>query len=135
MALSATITLNSAGPIIVEQQIMATVVVSNSGASNIQILEIDPIVYFTGNPIPVDGSSAGLGKVPLNGTINNLVLAGGSSTFLFSVVMHEPSVNYDGSAGSYSVTCNIVPQQLPTFQPASPATIQVNKVPNEASTP
>lgn len=135
MALSATISLNSGGSIPVEQQVMATVTVSNSGGSDVQILEVGPRVNFTGNPLPVDGSSAGLGKVPLNGTINNIVKAGGSSVFLFSVVFHEPSINYDGTAGTYDVNCNIVPLGAPTFNASSSATQQVNQVPKEASTP
>lgn len=132
MALSATISLSPSGPLIVEQQVTATVTVSNSGGSNVSILEIDPVIKFTGNSQAKDGSSVGAGKCFIS---NPVVLAGGSSTFLFSLVFHEPSINFGGSAGTYDVSCNIIPIGTTTFSPTSPATMQVNPVPNEASTP
>lgn len=134
MAMTATISLNSAGPLIIAQEVMAIVVVSNSGGSNVQVLEIDPVCIFTGNPLPMDGSSYSKGHVPLNGNVPSVVPAGGSVTFQFFTAFHYPSINFDHTAGTYSVSCNIICSDGSLVTPTA-ATIQVNQVPKEASTP
>ena len=130
MALTASISLDRASAT-VGQSINATVVVSNSGGSNVNILEIDPTCIFTGNSQPRDGSSALLGKVPLGSAVNPVVPAGGSATFKFSVVINSPSTgSQDLGSGTYSVSCNIIPSDSNgnSFTPASAATVTVHPV-------
>lgn len=130
MALTASISLDKSSAT-VGQSINAAVVVSNSGPSNVNILEIIPTCIFTGNPIPVDGSSALLGKVPLGSAISPVVPAGGSATFLFSVVVNSPSTgSQDTGTGTYSISCNIIPSDSNgnAFSPASAATVTVHPV-------
>lgn len=134
MALSATITL-SPSTARVDQEVMATVAITNGGASPVQVLQIKPRVYFTGNSIPLDGSSYSAGDVPLNGTIVSLIPAGQTASFNFFIAMHTPSVNYDGTQGSYSVTCEIQGSDVPLVVTPTPVTISVTQVPKEASTP
>lgn len=135
MAVTASISLNTAGPITIEQQVMATVVVSNSGGSDVVITEIQPTILFTGDSAAVDASSAALGKVLVSSVLNTRVPAGGSSSFIFSVVPHVPSVNRDGTPGTYSISCKIQDSAGDVIAQPTAATIQVNQVPKEASTP
>lgn len=133
MAITATIALTPSGTVIIEQQVMAVVTVNNSGGSDVNVLEMDPKVKFTGSSSATDGSSVGLGKVATSG-VSSVVPAGGSAKFQFKLVFHEPSVNYDGTAGTYDVSCNIICSDGSLVNPTA-ATKRVNQVPKEASTP
>jgi len=135
MAVTATISLSTGGPTYIEQQIMATVIVSNSGGSDVNITEIQPTLTFTGNSQALDASSAALGKVLVSSVQNTRIPAGGSRSFIFSVVPHVPSINSDGTAGTYSISCKIQDNTGDVIAQPTAATIQVDQVPNEASTP
>lgn len=133
MAMTATISSLNPGSTVIEQPVRFVVVVTNSGASSFSVTEIQPTCVFTGNSPAKDGSSAALGKVFLSGAP---IAPGDSQTFMFYADFHVPSVNADGTQGSYDVNCKIQNSiGDAAIVAASPVVMSVTQVPKEASTP
>jgi len=128
-ALSASIAISSS-TITVGQVLNAVLTVSNSSGTDINIMQVLPKVNFTGNPIPVDGSSVAYGAVPLTQGFNNVVPAGGSLNLRFSYSIYQPSAmtGLDQTKnGTYDVGCLIIANDGEQLSP-SVATVTVNPV-------
>lgn len=126
-ALSSSIAISSSS-ITVGQVLNATLTVSNSSGTDINIMQILPKVNFTGNPVPMDGSSVAYGNIPLSQGFNNVVPAGGSAKFLFSYSIYAPSLKPDDSgSGTYDVGCLILANDGEQLSP-TPATVTVAPV-------
>lgn len=90
MALTSTIALN-ASSVEIEERFNATITVSNSGSSPVQIVDILPTCREANDPIPEDASSYGsANRVHLSGS-NNMVPASGSMQYSFGMNIHAPS--------------------------------------------
>jgi len=110
MALTASIAISSS-TITVGQVLNAVLTVSNSSGTDINVMQVLPKVNFTGNPIPMDGSSVSYGAVPLTQGFNNVVPAGGSLNIRFSYSIYQPSTMNQldqDSTGTYDVGCLIL---------------------------
>lgn len=126
MALSATVTLNSAS-IQVGQVVRAFITVSNSGAAAVSLAYIIPQIKQTGNTRPLDRSAFGAGPVAQPGNIP--VPAGGSEIFTMDVAFYTPSLILDGAIQTtYDVGCLIsdVSGNLVTPTPATVSVVGVN---------
>jgi len=131
MAITASISLSSAS-ITVGQVLNAVLTVSNSAAVPVTVIQILPRINFTGNPVPMDGSSVAYGDVPLGQGFNNIIPASGSANFLLSYSIYQPSTglnsnDYGALAGTYDVGALVISndrsQVSPTVQ-----TVTVNPV-------
>ncbi len=133
MSMTATIATLNPGTTVLGQPVNFVVTVNNTGGSNFSVTEIQPTILFSGNTAPVDGSSAELGKVFLG---NNLIQAGTSLDFYFSVCFNTPSINYDGTTGAFLIGCKVQNTIAdPNVSESSPVSMIVTQVPKEASTP
>lgn len=131
--LTASISLSSAS-CIQGQSIQAVVTVSNSNAYDVNITEIKPTMIFTGNSASKDGSSFSASNILLGQGFNNVVPASSSAKFMFFLSPYEPSVNFNHTPGTYDVSCHITSNNGDFVTPTA-ATLTVNPVPKEASTP
>lgn len=127
MAISATITLAHSS-ITVGQVLNATLTVSNSSGTDVNVTQILPRVHQTGNPVPVDGSSVSYGDVPLSQGFNNVVPASGSAKFPLSYCIYSPSTGpSDTGTHTYSVDALIFCNDRSTTTPTA-ATVTVHPV-------
>ena len=102
MAITATITLNHSS-ITVNQVSIATVTVSNSGGSAVNVLAITPVCTVTATGQPATGS---IGVADLGPGTTVAVPAAGSLTFAFGVAFPAPSNGLLGTTGgTYKVGC------------------------------
>lgn len=132
-ALTSTIVLKS-GSCFVGQSVQAKVTVTNPNAYPVGILEIKPTLIFTGNSAAKDGSSFSVINMPPIQSAGQSVPGSSSQDFLFYISPNVPSINYDHTPGTYDVSCKISSNNGDNISP-TPVTLQVNQVPNEASTP
>lgn len=127
MALTSVLTLSSAS-CTTGQAITAKVVVSNSAATAVTLQSIRPNLIFTGNSLPLDGSSVSFGDIPLSQGFNNIVPASSSANFFFDVVPYAPSTkNDDSGSGTYSVSCVVNANDGSSHSPSA-ATVTVHPV-------
>jgi hypothetical protein len=125
--LSASISLTTAS-ITVGQVLNATLTVSNSSGTPINVMQILPKVNSTGNPIPMDGSSVAYGDVPLGQGFNNVIPASGSATFPLSYSIYSPSTGPSNTgSGTYDVTASVIGNNGEQVS-ASPSTVTVHPV-------
>lgn len=125
MAMTATIAL-SKSTVLVNQPTMASVTVSNSSGSPVNMLGIQPIVTVTGSSPVQNVGAAGLGVVDLGPGTNVTVPAGGSLVFTFGVVAFFPSTGLLGTgSGTYSVSAQCSSADGSNFAPTA-ATLTVN---------
>lgn len=120
MSLSATISL-SANSVSINQVFDATLIISNSGSSAVNITNVTPIGYLTGDASPGDAAVA-LGVVDLGPGAVIQVGASGTLAKTFSTCFFAPSGDT-----TYSVGANITASDGTTFSP-TPATITVNPI-------
>jgi len=133
MSMTATISTLNPGTTVLGQPVDFVVTVTNSGASSFSITEIQGTVVSNNNPPSKDGSSAGIGKVYLNGSV---LMPSQSQQFYFSVAFNSPGIVNNGSVESYLVNCKIQNSiNDPAIVAASPVTMAVTQVPKQASTP
>lgn len=126
-SLSATIALSSA-TITVGQVLNAVLTVSNSSGAAISINQILPRINFTGNSVPLDGSSVSYGAVPLSQGFNSSVAASGSADFLISYSIYSPSIKQDDSGtGTYDVSAQVIGNNGEQIAPTA-ATVTVHPV-------
>lgn len=125
MALSATLSLSSATTNI-NQPIVATVVISNSGGSQVTLQICQPTVIQT-------GSSQSVGEVPfsagamLDGLAGSLFVPGGGTlTLLIPYTFFSPS-NLNPSSSTYDVGVNLTTSDGSFFRP-SVSTVTVNQL-------
>lgn len=126
-ALTATVTLGSAS-CTVGQQVQVKVSVTNPNAYPVNLTEIKPTCVFTGDSIPVDGSSFYAANVVLGGALNQTVPASSSADFFFSLCPYQPSTGEsDTGSGTYDVTCHISSNNQDYVTPTA-ATLTVHPV-------
>lgn len=123
MALSATLALSSA-TVVINKSVTATLTVSNSAASAVNMLSIRPYAYKTGDNKD-DEAPVALGVVPLSS--GNIISVPGLSTqtFQFQVTPQKGS-----GTGTYSISAIIWAQDGSTFSPASAATLTAYDIAN-----
>jgi hypothetical protein len=117
MSMSATISIPSTGT--VNQPLVATLTVSNSGSSAVNLTSVAPLAYNTSGSLMTPGSSpVALGDVPLGPNSLLTVSAGGSLILTFPVIFSAPS------NGTYSVGAYLQSNDGSSFSP-TPATTTV----------
>lgn len=122
MALSAVVTLNKSSAQ-VGQVVRAFITVSNSGASPVSLLYIQPQLKQTGNTFPLDRSSFGAGPVAQPGQVP--VPAGGSEIFTMDIAFYTPSFILDGAIQTtYDVGC-LISDVLGNLVTPTPATVSI----------
>ncbi|GEM_PF-5355794 len=105
MAITATISL-SATTISKQQKTTATLTVSNSGGSAINVTGIQPRAYLTGSS-PPEPVGAAIGVPALGPGMNVSVPASGSLVFSFDYTFAAPSTGANGQ-GSGTYSCDAV---------------------------
>lgn len=120
MSLSATIAL-SATTVSINQVFSATVVITNSGSSPVNVISISPLGYLTGTGVG-DQAAVALGVVDLGPGAVIQVGASGTLSKTFSTCFFAPS-----NSTTYSVGANITTSDGSNFAP-TPATITVTAI-------
>lgn len=128
MAMSATISVSSS-TMALEQQAIATITVSNSGAAPVLILACKLTTNLTGNPAPLDKTSFAAGTVPLSAGFPTSVPASGTLVFRVPIVYFETS-----RSTTFDVVAHLQSNDGSRFQTASPATITITSIPGIPST-
>lgn len=132
MAMSATISL-SPTTVQVNQQVNATLTVSNSGGSAVNVTSVVPTALFTGAPTYEDGQAVGVGQVNIGPGSNVSVSAGGSLVIPFSLNFFAPSTGLlSAGSGTFSVGAVINSSDGSIFSPTA-ATVTVNNITFAAS--
>ena len=127
MALSATIAVTYSSTTIHEPN-TAVLTVSNSGGSAVNMAQITPRINFTGDSAPEDASSYGCTNSVLINPANQVVPAGGSTTYSFQFTIHAPSTKVDDSgSGTYDVGAQCYGADGSSFAP-TPTTVTVHPV-------
>lgn len=127
MAITATIALNPTSGVQIEAPVTATVTVSNSGGSPVNVNEIVPRINFTGDTGPENQCSVSAQRALIN-PANQVVPAGGSTKYNFQVKFHGPSTKVDDSgSGTYDVSCDVAASDGSNTTPTA-ATITVHPV-------
>lgn len=123
--MSATISL-SPTTCSVNQNIVATLTISNSGGSAVLITGCTPNAIFTGATTYTPACA--LGTVDLDPNANLTVPASGSLIIPFGVVFFSPSTGPIGAgSGTYSVSATISGSDGSVFAPTA-ATVTVNPI-------
>ena len=130
MAMTATIALQHAS-VQVNQKNSASLAISNSGPSDINVLSITPLVRMTGSSDPTTYNSAvALGEPDLGPGVPITVPAGGSLTFAFGVTGFAPTTNrVDTGSGTYDVLAEVRTSDGSEFRP-TPAVLTVHPLPS-----
>jgi|SRR5271165_6273475 len=121
MAMTATISL-SPSTVQINQPIMATLTVSNSGASAVSILNIAPTAVQTGNSMATDETPFAAGQsIPGGSALPVSVPPSGNLVFNIPFIFFDPSVS------TYSCSANISSSDGSFFSPTA-ATCTVNQI-------
>lgn len=135
MAITAVVTVNPSTAYI-NQNVVATLTISNSGLSDVNVTGISPLAYFTGtsNPDKVAGGCALGGTQSQQSGANVVVPASGSLVQTFNVVFFAPSTRpvYSGGGGTYDVGATVYTNDG-SVTAATVATVTVNPLPLPAS--
>lgn len=128
MALSATIAV-SPSTVLINQNSVATLTISNSGGANVNVTGVSPQVVFTGAPNYEINGGVAVSNVPLSAGTNVVVPAGGSLILPFNVVCFSPSTGPIGAgSGTYNVGAVCQTSDGSVFSPTA-ATLTVNPLP------
>lgn len=112
-----------------EQEAIATVTVSNSGGSAVNLLSCLLTTCITGNSFALDKTSFAAGDAPLSAGFPVAVPASGSLVLRIPIIYFQPS----GST-TFDVSANLISSDGSNFSPSSPATITVTTIPGIPST-
>jgi len=131
MAMTATISL-SPSTVQINQQINATITVSNSGGSAVNVTSIQMQSKFTGGS--QENVGCAFGSPNLGPAAATSVAASGSTVFPVPLVFFAPSTGPIGTgSGTFDVGCIIQSSDGSVFSPTA-ATVTVNPIsylPNE----
>jgi len=117
MALTAVVTLNSAGPVPIATELTALVTVSNSGTDEVFLTNAIPTAYSTAETLPRSSYRQDLGTITI--PANSPVPAGGSLDLTFPVVFQSGT-----GLTTNSVGCQVYGADGSVTE-ATPATIEV----------
>lgn len=131
MAITATIAVNPSTAYI-NQNIGVTLTISNSGGSNVNVLGVSPLAYFTGTTAAdknAAGVALGMPQIGQYGA-NVVVPASGSLVLNWNVVFFAPSTRpvYSGGGGTYDVGAIVYTSDGSVTSPTA-ATVTVNPLP------
>lgn len=134
MAMTATIALTPTSNVFVGQKIVATVVISNSGGSDVTVSSFEPYYFLTPNStVFTQTEPIARGKGILAYAQTKTVPASGTLNVNFPIVFNAPSGDLSLSGASvvpsttWSVGCTIVSSDGSVFKPTA-ATVTVNPV-------
>lgn len=127
MAMTATIALGSA-TLLVDKKTKATLTISNSGSSVVNVTGVSPYAVYTG-AASNDTPPVTLGAVPTGPGSTVAVPASGSITMSFDVIPFEPSTGPIGAgSGTYGIGARITSSDGSNFIPTV-ATLTCNPLP------
>ena len=131
MAMTATISC-SPSAVQINQQVTATITVSNSGSSavTVQGIRLHAIYHGATEPNP---AAVGYGTANLSAGATTSVAASGSTVFPVNLVFFAPSTGVDSTgSGTYDVTAYIQSSDGSYFSPTV-TQVKVNNIPLPAS--
>lgn len=130
MAITATIAL-SKSTVQINQPLQAVVTISNSGASDVNVQAVTPLIKMTGSSDPTPYNTAvAAGQPDLGPGVNVTVPASGSLAVSFPLTAFAPTTGPLGAgSGSYDVLCEIQTSDGSETRPTA-ATLTVNPLPD-----
>lgn len=131
MAITATISTSPSSTAVTEQKVTASVVISNSGAFQVQVTSMEGLVKPTGSGASNYNSGVAVGVINTGPNANLTVPAAGSLTLTFDLRFHGPSTasstnQYVGTgSNTYDVSAVVYTDDGSVTSPTA-STITVN---------